>query len=291
MDPVLWGVAGLRAASRLKQRLATLGTDAALSRRLERLKVSLGPYGIDPYGFDPAVMRHAVGPLAFLYRHYFRCQSVGLQHVPDGRALFVANHSGQLPYDGAMIGMALFLEREPPLFLRSMVERFVASTPFVSTTLARCGQVLGMPENCRRLLQAEQSILIFPEGVAGLNKTWPHRYRLQRSGCGFMRLAIEQRAPIVPVAVVGAEEQAPSLANLRGLGQLLGLPALPLTPAPAFGLVPFPSRYRLYFGEPMHFDGHANDEDRVIRAKADTVMQRIQQMLDRGLAARRHIFW
>ncbi len=285
------GIQGLQAWQRAQGRVADGLADATLQRRLEGMRFALGPYGVDPFGFDPAYIRHLIGPLAWLYRRYFRVQLSGIEHVPDGAALFVANHSGQLPYDGAMIGMGLFLEREPPLFLRSMVERFVPSTPFLSPALARCGQVLGTPDNCRRLLEAQQSILIFPEGVGGLNKSWDQRYRMQRTGTGFLRLAIEQRVPIVPVAVVGAEEQAPSFGSLRMAGRLLGLPGLPITPAPLFGLVPLPSRYRISFGPPMRFDGDANDEDAVIRAKADEVVACLQKMLDRGVAARRHVFW
>ena len=226
-----------------------------------------------------------------MYRHYFRCETFGIEQIPEGRCLLVANHSGQLPYDGAMIAMGMFLEREPPRFPRSMVERFVPATPFVSPLLSRCGQILGTPENCRRLLQAEEAILVFPEGIAGLNKTWQHRYRLQRFGQGFMRLAMETHTPIVPVAVVGPENQAPSLVNLSRLGKVLGVPAFPLTPAPLFGLVPLPVRYRIYFGAPMEMRGDPCDDDDVVGGKVEQVRVRIQGMLDEGLAQRKSIFW
>ena len=291
MDYIGAGAKILGQIARLQASLDGFISDPELDHRLDRLKVTLGPYGVDPFGFDPAYMRHLIAPMAWLYRHYFRCETFGLAHVPPGRCLLVANHSGQLPYDGMMLGMALFLDRDPPRFLRSMVERFVPSTPFVSAALARCGQILGTPENCRRLLDAEEAILVFPEGVAGLNKTWKRRYALQRFGRGFMRLAIEQRTPIVPVAVVGAEEQAPSVLNLPRLGKMFGLPAFPITCAPLFGLLPLPSRYRLYFGAPLHFDDDAQASDEGIGQKVALVHQTIQTMLNAGLAARRHIFW
>jgi 1-acyl-sn-glycerol-3-phosphate acyltransferase len=291
VDLISAGAKVLELAATARDKVSHFISDEDLDRRLERLGVSLGPYGVDPFGFDPQTMRHLIAPLAWMYRSYFRCETFGLHNVPQGSCLLVANHSGQLPYDGAMLAMALFLEREPPLFLRSMVERFVPSTPFVSPLLARCGQVLGTPENCRRLLQANQIIQIFPEGVAGLNKTWRHRYRLQRFGTGFMRLAIEQQTPVVPVVLIGAEEQAPSLYNMRSLGRMLGLPALPLTVAPGFGLLPLPSRYRMHFGAPLHFTGDANDEDEVICRKVAQVREVMQGMLDSGLSARQHVFW
>jgi 1-acyl-sn-glycerol-3-phosphate acyltransferase len=259
-------------------------------RGLDRIPTHLGSYGVDPFGFDPQFVKRIVGFGAWMYRYWFRCETFGIENVPDGRCLIIANHSGQLPFDGAMIAMAMFLARDPPRFLRSMVERFVPSTPFVSPLLARCGQILGTPENCRRLLAAGDCIQVFPEGVGGLNKSWSNRYKLQRFGQGFLRLAIETDTPIIPTVVIGAEEQAPRLFNFRSLGKIFGLPSFPVTLAPMAGLLPFPTRYRIYFGEPMRFSGDANDEDEVITAKVEQVRSRMQRMIEEGLAARQHIF-
>jgi 1-acyl-sn-glycerol-3-phosphate acyltransferase len=261
-----------------------------LLARIDRVQTALGPEGIDPFGFDPAYVRRFIGAGAWAYRRYFRCETTGTEHLPAGRCILVANHSGQLPYDGMMIALAAFLEGEPPRAVRSMVDRFVPNTPFVSPMLARLGQVLGTPSNGRRLLQDEQAILVFPEGQPGLNKLWRQRYQLQRFGHGFLRLALETRAPIVPVALVGAEEQAPSFGNLRPLAQLLGLPALPLTPAPLFGLVPLPTRYRIHFGAPIEVHGDAHDDDAAIARQVRTVKLRLQAMLNEALAARPHVF-
>ncbi|MEK7704767.1 MAG: lysophospholipid acyltransferase family protein, partial [Myxococcota bacterium] len=232
---------------------------------------------------------------AWLYRRYFRAQAFGVANIPDGACLIVANHSGQLPFDAMMINYAAFLERDPPRVFRSMVERFVPATPFVSTFIARTGQVLGTPENCRRLLDAGEAILVFPEGVRGLNKTWDKRYQLQRFGQGFVRLALESKVPVVPVVVIGAEEQAPSFFNLERLGRLFGMPALPVTPThpliPGLGLLPLPTRYRIYFGEPMQLTGDCNDEDEAILRIVEQVRSTMQRMVDTGLRAREHVFW
>ena len=291
MDLISAGAKFLEISAKVGENLSTFASDPELDKRLQRIVTNLGPYGVDPFGFDPQYMGRVIAPLAWVYRHYFRVQTVGIENIPDGRCLVIANHSGQLPYDSAMISTAIFLEREPPRLVRAMVERFTVSTPFVSPFLARCGQILGTPENCRRLLQAEDIIQIFPEGVAGLNKTWNKRYQLQRFGQGFMRLAMEQKTPIVPAVVIGAEEQAPSFANLKNVGKFFGLPAFPLTVAPFCGLLPLPARYRIYFGPPMYVRGDANDEDDVIVAKVAEVRAVMQDMLDRGLAARERVFW
>jgi 1-acyl-sn-glycerol-3-phosphate acyltransferase len=269
--------------------------EAEIEDRIDRLPARLGSYGVDPFGFDPQFVKKVVGLWIWIYRNYFRVQTFGVENIPDGRCLIIANHSGQLPFDAAMMLLAAFLEREPPRYLRSMLERFVPSTPYVSVFLARCGQILGTPENCRRLLDAGEAILVFPEGVRGLNKIWRERYQLQRFGHGFMRLALETETPLVPAVVIGAEEQAPSFANLRSVGKLIGMPSLPVTPfhplVPGLGLMPLPTRYRIYFGEPMRFTGAANDEDEAIDAKVGEVKQTMQGMIEQGLKAREHVFW
>ena len=281
----------LGGVARAGEALGRLGTDPQLDARQARAVAHMGGGPIDPFGFDPDYVRRVLPLLTWLYRHYFRVEAHHVERIPEGRCLLVANHSGQIPFDGAMLAMAAFLEREPPRVVRALVERFVPSTPFVSPFLARCGQILGTPENCRRLLEESALLQVFPEGVRGLNKTYDQAYKLQRFGHGFMRLAIQTGAPVVPVVVIGAEEQAPSIANLSGLGRILGLPALPLTLTPLCGLLPLPTRYRIYFGEPMHFDGEPHDEDAFIRGKVAKVRRTMQRMIASGLAARQTVFW
>ena len=155
--------------------------------RLQTLARTENEYGVDPFGFNLDYSMAAVAPLVWMYRHYFRVETFGMENVPAGRVLLVANHSGQIPLDGAMIGVAMMLEGSPPRAIRSMVEKWVPTLPYVSTFMARIGQIVGTPENCRRLLAANESILVFPEGVRGLNKLWPQRYQLQEFGLGFMR--------------------------------------------------------------------------------------------------------
>ena len=295
MDIIDAGIKLLEVAGKVSEGMGDVMSSRELEERFERIPTNLGPYGVDPFGFDPQYVKKVIGPIAWLYQKYFRCEAEGLENIPDGRCLIIANHSGQLPFDGIMIGMSTFLDREPPRFLRSMVERFVPSTPFVSPFMARCGQILGTPENCRRLMAAGESILVFPEGVRGLNKTWAQRYRLQRFGQGFMRLALETETPIVPTVVIGAEEQAPTFYNAEGVGKMFGFPAFPITLTnpllPGVGLLPLPTRYRIYFGKPLRFTGNANDEDDVILEKVATVKAAMQQMIDEGLRRREHVFW
>ncbi|HLV61683.1 MAG TPA: lysophospholipid acyltransferase family protein [Fredinandcohnia sp.] len=258
-------------------------------QRLESLRLQTNPYGQDPFGMDLDTVAAALGPMLWLYEEYFRVQVRGVENVPAGRCLLVSNHSGQLPMDGAMIAVAVFLHADPPRVVRSMVERWVPTLPYVSTFFSRLGQVVGTPENCIRLLEADETILVFPEGTRGLNKVYAKRYQLASFGQGFMRLALATGSPIVPISVIGAEEQAPALVNVEPLAKLLGIPAVPITPT--LLPIPLPSRYYITFGEPMRFEGSANEEDNAIEQKVQKVRQTIQSMVNEGLEERKSIFF
>ncbi|MEL6183997.1 MAG: lysophospholipid acyltransferase family protein [Myxococcota bacterium] len=283
-------------ASRLRRSLERLVVSDELRARAQQLPTrDLGELGVDPFGYDPEYVPYVGTPAAWLYRHYFRVEAFGVENVPaEGRVLLVANHSGQLPFDAFMIAAAQFLERDPPRMVRSMVERWIPRLPWVSTLFARVGQIVGTPDNCRRLLARDEAILVFPEGVRGISKTFDQRYQLQRFGHGFVRLALETQTPVVPVAVVGAEEQAPALANLEPVAKLLSMPAFPITPTfPALGplgLVPLPTRYRIHFGAPLHFSGTGEEEEAAVRTHVERVRLAIEQLLAHGLAQREGVF-
>ncbi len=263
-----------------------------IAGRTQALVVRGNEFGFDEFGLSKESLRTAATLARWLYRHYFRAAAYGIEHIPaTGRVLFVSNHSGQLPFDGLVIGAATFLEPPQPRLVRSMVEYFVPSVPFASYLLSRWGQITGTPENCRRLLQAEEAVLVFPEGARGISKPFSKRYQLAEFGKGFMRLALEMQAPIVPVAVIGAEEQAPAI-NVRPLARLLRTPSFPIVPYPPFiPIVPLPVKYRVYFGEPMTFTGDPDDDDDALDDQVKVVKNRIQSMIQVGLREREHVFW
>lgn len=261
----------------------------------ERLtRVALASSGqVDPFGLDLAWGKYALTAVAFLHRRYFRTKVYGLENVPDGRVLLISNHSGQVPIDGAMIGASMFFDREPPRIIRSMVEKWTQTLPFVSVLFQRVGQVVGVPENARRLLHNGEAVLVFPEGARGISKPFSQRYRLTDFGLGFLRLALETNTPIVPVAVVGAEEQYINLANLSSVAKLIGMPTFPLVPQwfiPGLQL-PLPTRYHIHFGKPLQFEGDPDDDDAVIEEKVWVVKTTIQEMLNQGLKARKSLFF
>jgi 1-acyl-sn-glycerol-3-phosphate acyltransferase len=269
----------------------TLGTD--FEERYERIRARYEAMGGDPFGLDPAFTKYVAMSAAVFHRLYFRTMVHSAHNVPPGRALLIANHSGQIPIDGVIIAMSMFMDAEPPRIIRAMIEKWAQTLPFVSMMFNRTGQVVGVPENCERLLRQEELILAFPEGTRGIAKPFTRRYQLEEFGLGFMRLAIQTDSPIVPVAVIGAEEQYINVGNLEWLAKMLRVPVLPVVPQFLLpgGLLPLPTKYHLYFGEPMRFEGDPDDDDSIIEEKVWLVRQTIQSMLNRGLKERKSLFF
>ena len=265
-----------------------------LAERVRKAPVRLNEFGFDPYGLSPAWWRNVLLPVVMLYRFYFRVETFDIERVPAGRVLLIANHAGQLPFDGAMLGAAMLLEADPPRIARAMGEYWIPNLPWVSIAAARTGALVGTPSNCVHMLENGECVMVFPEGVRGMNKLFSQRYQLQRFGMGFMRLALETSTPIVPVGIVGSEEQQPGFANQGRLGRLLGMPAFPITATfpwlGPLGLLPLPVKYRILFGEPLQFEGDATDEDSVIEEKVDQVKAAIRELLDQGRRDRRGVF-
>ena len=266
-----------------------------LADRLSKVPNRMNEYDYDPWGLSLAVLKRTLVPTVLFYRYWFRAQTRGIENLPRGRVLLIGNHAGQIAIDAAMLGAAVLLEGNPPRIARGMGEFWLPRLPWFSTFLHRVGGVVGTPKNCVDLLRNEEAVTVFPEGVRGVNKLYKERYQLKRFGLGFMRLALQTNTPIVPVAFVGSEEQAIAIADIKPLARLLGTPAFPITLTwpllGPLGLMPLPSRYYIEFGEPMHFRGNHDDEDRVIEAKVEKVKARIARMLDAGRRRRKSIYF
>ncbi len=254
---------------------------------------------VDEFGRDPLQAARVAPLLDFLYRQYFRVDAVGLDNVPDhGRALLVANHSGTLPYDGAMVMHAVRSEHASRRDVRPLVEDFVFHFPYLGTFINRIGGVRACQENATRLLERDQLVVVFPEGVKGVGKLYKDRYQLQRFGRGgFVKLALRTRAPIVPVAIVGAEETHPMLSKVTWLAKTLGIPYVPITPTfpllGPLGLLPLPSKWTIHFGEPIDLPAEYGPEaadDRILVGRlAENVRSRIQSMIGTILDDRRSV--
>lgn len=266
-----------------------------LEERLASLPTVVNEYGYDPFGLEPSYAKGWLLPSALLYRYWFRVKTNGIERVPEGRVLLIGNHAGNtFAFDGAMLAVAMLLEARPPRVVRGMAEYYLPTIPFFNVFMHRLGSVVGTPQNCIQLLERGEAIMVFPEGRRGFVKPYHKRYQLQRFGLGFMRLALENDTPIVPIGIVGSEEQSPGLADAKWLGKWIGAPAFPITPLfPWFGplgFIPLPVRFRIHFGHPLRFEGEPNAEDAEVKKKVAVVKNAIRALVKEGLTARRGWF-
>ncbi|MBX7227352.1 MAG: acyltransferase family protein [Chitinophagales bacterium] len=254
---------------------------------LKHFPNNVGSSGYDPWGFNIEGVKRMLPISKFLYEKYFRVEAFGLENIPkEGRCLIIANHSGQLPLDGMLIGHALLTNPHGARAPKAMIERFLPSVPFVGNMLNALGAVIGDPVNCERMLNMEEAIIVFPEGVRGAGKIFKHRYQLQRFGNGFMHLAMKHNAPIIPVGVVGCEESIVSVADIKPLAKFLGIPYAPLV----FPMV-LPTKVYLHFGEPMDFTPKNKEfKETEISANTAKVTETIKGLIELGLAKRKAIF-
>ena len=268
---------------------------AEVDAKVDRIPADLNEYGYDPWGYSPKALKRFILPAAFLYRYYFRCRTTGLENLPEGRMLLIGNHAGQMAWDGLMVTTACILDANPPRLVRGMGEYWLGTLPYLSVLLDRIGSAVGTRQTCIDLLNHGECVMAFPEGVRGMNKVYADAYKLMEFGLGFMRLALETDTPIVPVSIVGSEEQNPGIADLKPLAKIFGMPSFPVTLTfpllGPFGMLPLPVRYHIEFGKPMRFEGHAEDEDDVIEEKVEQVKAAIAEQLARGRARRTSIFF
>jgi len=255
---------------------------------------------VDEFGFDPAYTESLLPALRWIYHSYWRVETTGVENVPAaGRALLVANHAGVLPWDGAMIKTALFEAHPQPRHARALVASFLVGMPGLSRFLRRTGQAVGHPDDAHRLLERDELVLVFPEGVKGTGKGWSNRYRLGRFGRGgYVQTAIRAGAPIIPISVVGSEEIYPMIADLGPVADLLGLPYFPITPTfpllGPLGIVPLPSKWRIQFHEPIRTDLCAPEDaedQRLVMTLNDAVRDTVQEGVLENLKLRKGAFF
>jgi 1-acyl-sn-glycerol-3-phosphate acyltransferase len=259
-----------------------------IADRADRLHFPNAGHGFDAFGMHPDFVALGDVIASPLYDRYFRVKSYGAENIPtDGPVVLAANHSGSLPFDGMMLWVDVLRNTDPPRNPRPIADYFVSSLPVVSTLFARAGVVGGSRGNVRALLESGGMLMIFPEGTPGIGKLYRDRYKLQEWRKGHAELAIRHGAPIVPVGIVGAEEQMPQIARIPIPGPV---PYLPITATP----LPMPVRYHVHYGEPIptHTDyepDDADDPDKVAEA-ARRVRDAVQELIHQGLDLREGVF-
>ncbi|GLQ33647.1 lysophospholipid acyltransferase family protein [Litoribrevibacter albus] len=275
----------------MRKLIKSLVVSKDLESHIDKMPKEVGSLGYDAWGFNSDINKIGVALFKKLYDHYFRVEADGLENIPkDGPCLIIANHSGQLPLDGTLIGIAMEMNPHSPRAPRAMIERFFPTVPFLGNLLNSVGAVIGDPLNCAKMLERGEAVIVFPEGIRGSGKLYNKRYQLQRFGNGFMHLAMKYNAPIIPVGVVGCEETIPAIANVKPLAKLLHVPYVPI----ALPFI-FPAKVHLNFGKPMHFNHDQNETGREITEQEVTkqveqVKSAIRGLINKGLAERKRIF-
>nr|WP_091447457.1 lysophospholipid acyltransferase family protein [Micromonospora yangpuensis] len=254
-----------------------------------------GDYEVDEFGFDPELTGKVLHPLLrLLYRDWFRTEVTGMEHVPaDTAGLVVGNHSGTVALDALILSAALHDQHPARRFLRLLGADLVFRMPVVSELARKSGATVACNPDAERLLGAGELVGVFPEGYKGIGKLYSDRYKLQRFGRGgFVSAALRTGTPIVPVAIVGAEETYPMLADIKPLARLLKLPYFPVTPTfpwlGPLGMVPLPSKWLIEFCPPIptaHLRDAA-DDPLVVFNLADQVRETIQQTVHQLLERR-----
>jgi 1-acyl-sn-glycerol-3-phosphate acyltransferase len=252
---------------------------------LSRFPNKVGSYGYDAWGFNINGVKPFVGIGQFIFEKYFRVEAHGLENIPpSGRVLIVANHSGQLPLDAMMLGYSIVTNPHAPRAPKGMYERFVPQVPFISTIFSQWGGTLGDPENCEKMLENDEAVIVFPEGARGISKPWKKRYQLQHFGNGFIHMAIKCKTPVIPVGIVGCEETMINLGNIDILQKITRFPAFP-------ALIPvvLPSKVIINIGKPMLFEGNI-EREYIMSEMAQEVKKEVKILVDLGLSQRKGIF-
>ena len=269
-------------------------------RILGNLRMRFRSKVVDDFGADPKVEEQIAPLIRFLFETYFRVESEGVGNIPErGRCLLVANRSGFLPWDSLMIKEAVEREHPSRRRVRWLVEDFVYNQPFLGPVVAQLGGVRACQEHAYRLLDLEQLVCVFPEGIIGATKLYKDRYRLGRFGRGgYIKLVLRTDTPIIPVAVIGAEESHPVIARFgAGSKKVLGGSYFPVTPTfPALGplgLIPVPTKWLVVFGEPIHFgtDAEKAEDEVLVRRLNEQIRTNIQAMLTEALRRRKSVLF
>ena len=259
--------------------LAQAAIPAPERRRLQNLRCDRGLHGYDPFGLHPGWV--AIGFLVGLpmYRLWFRVSSRGIENLPQaGAAILVANHGGELPFDALMLWHDVVLRSEPPRVPRMVMDHFVPQLPFVGPFFARNGAVGGSRRDVHDLLDRGELVTMFPEGLPAIGKPRSQRYRVPSLRPGPAEMAIRHRAPIIPAAIAGPDDQYPFVVHVPL--RVFGSPYLPLSPLP----LPMPVHYSILYGEPLRLHDRwpptAADQPAAVAEATAEIRSALQSLLD-----------
>ena len=255
---------------------------------------------VDEWGRSEHMREMARRLYAPLYERWFRVEWEGLEKIPrSGGALLVANHAGAIPSDAPVIMHGIETELGRPVY--GLADYFFRSAPWMGTMWARVGGVPAHPDNALRILRDQGDLcLVFPEGTKGPSKAYTDRYRLRRFGRGgFVEIAMRAGVPVIPIAVVGAEESMPIVFRLPSVAKALGVPYVPVTAnmlvlGPLGLLAYFPAKFKLRVLDPVSFDvppGQERYSKSRVMDEAEKIRMHLQETLYDMLRERRSVWF
>jgi len=263
---------------------------APLREVADKLRVTDAGHGVDTFGLSAGGAARGLAVTYWLYEYYFRVESHHAERIPaEGRALLACNHSGMLPLDAMMVCHDVMRHSPGHRVARTAMDYFVPGLPFVNLVFSRAGGVTGSRGNFHALLEADELLAVFPEGVPGIGKPFSQRYQLQTWREGHAELAIRHGAPVVPMCVIGAEEQWPQLTRINGISAF-GAPYLPVPATP----LPLPVKYHIWYGEPVPipelYPRAAAHDAAAVKEAAARIKAEVAKLIAHGLEQREGIF-
>lgn len=271
------------------RRIANRLLPRSVMERVEAVQLRDVGHGYDRFGMSANGVAFGLMLTQVAYAHWFRVRSHGHDHVPTaGPVVLACNHSGTVPMDALMVWSDLVRNGPAGRVPRPVVDHFVKLMPLVNLVFTRGGGFGGSRGNFHALLDAGDMVLVFPEGTPGISKPFSRRYQLEPFRQGHAELAIRHQAPIVPLCVIGAEEQLPQIGQIPL--RVMGMPYLPIPGTP----FPLPVRFHIWYGAPIDVPGRfkqelANDPA-TVAALAAEVQARVAELIEHGLAQREGIF-
>lgn len=250
------------------------------------------------YGLDTAFRRRSEPIFRFFFDHYWRVSVEGLENLPaQGGAILVGNHSGAIPLDATMVAYAISERWDCGRLARPLFDRFVENLGPVAEIYRKLGGVPARYSVADELLTRGELPLIFPEGIKGVSKLFDERYSLRRFSTSAARLSVRHRVPIIPFAVIGAEEVYPMIGRSTRLGRMMGAPYVPITPLfPLLGvggLIPLPTKWHIAFGRRIYLYRESRFRGRScmdFEAMSERLRRTVQVMVRRKLRQRSSIF-
>jgi 1-acyl-sn-glycerol-3-phosphate acyltransferase len=240
---------------------------------------------------DPEFIRRTLPAMAALWQTYFRGEVRGLERIPArGPVLLVGNHSGGTLIADTFVFTTRFYEHfGANRRFHQLAHDLVLALPGLGL-LRRYGTVAANREHARRALRAGAAVLVYPGGDhETFRPSWQSEEVDFDGRRGFVRLALEEDVPIVPVVAIGGQETALFLTRgrravgLLGLDRLLRLKVLPVALGPPFGVtvldlpgrVPLPAKITVQVLEPLHVD---DDVDAAYDRLIDTMQAALTEL-------------